>query len=188
MALWVFAYGSLIWNPEFDVAEQSLARLGGFARSFCMRSIHHRGSEEDPGLVLALDTSEGASCDGVAFRVAGDEAACLEALRARELISSAYVETWQHVTLQDNRRVQAVTYVINRDHWQYCAGLSLEEQAQIIAEAHGGRGPNWEYLNNTAQHLREIGLSDSDLNWLEQRVGELRAEKTLTLGEPRATN
>jgi len=176
MALWVFAYGSLIWNPEFEVAERQIATLGGFARSFCMRSIHHRGSEEDPGLVLALDSEAAGHCSGVAFRVAGDEQATLEALRERELISLAYLETWQRVHLTDGRDVEAVTYIINRDHWQYCAGLSLEDQAGIIAQAHGGRGPNWEYLRNTASHLREIGLSDPDLNWLEARVDELRSE------------
>ena len=68
--MWVFAYGSLIWDPGFPVAERAVARLHGWHRSFCMRSIHHRGSAAQPGLVLALDRAQGAWCDGVAFRVA----------------------------------------------------------------------------------------------------------------------
>ena len=68
--LWVFGYGSLIWDPGFPVAERRIATLKGWHRSFCMRSIHHRGTVEKPGLVLALDRAEGASCTGVAFRVA----------------------------------------------------------------------------------------------------------------------
>ena len=69
--LWVFGYGSLIWNPDFPVAGQRIARARGWHRSFCMRSIHHRGTVADPGLVLALDRAEGAYCDGVAFGVLG---------------------------------------------------------------------------------------------------------------------
>ena len=72
MTLWVFVYGSLMWNPGFDYEEQFIARLPGYHRSFCMLSIHHRGSEEDPGLVLALDTQSGGQCTGVAFQVADD--------------------------------------------------------------------------------------------------------------------
>ena len=90
--LWVFGYGSLIWDPGFPVAERRIARLDGWHRSFCMRSIHHRGTVESPGLVLALDRAEGASCTGVSFRVEpGHEAATLFALRERELVSSTYL-------------------------------------------------------------------------------------------------
>ena len=174
--MWVFGYGSLLWNPGFEIAESAAARLNGYARSFCMRSIHHRGTEEDPGLVLALDAIEGAACEGLALRVAdGQEDATLAYLRERELISSAYLEKMLPVRLADAREVTAVTYVIDPDHVQYCGGLPLEEQAGIIAQAHGGRGPNSEYLYNTAAHLREIGLADADLNWLENRVKTLCA-------------
>lgn len=172
--LWVFGYGSLIWNPEFPVAERVVARLPGFHRSFCMRSIHHRGTHEDPGLVLALDAARDAHCDGVAFRVApGQERATIDALRERELVSSAYLEAAHEVTLTDGRQVAAVTYVVDRGHVQYCGNLPLEEQAHIIARAVGGRGPNTEYLWNTECHLREIGLIDDDLAWLAQRVRAL---------------
>lgn len=173
--LWVFGYGSLIWNPGFEVAEQCVARLQGYRRSFCMWSIHHRGTEEDPGLVLALDAEAEATCAGVGFRaVPGTEAATLAALRERELISSAYLEHVCTIDLDDGRQVEAVTYVINRDHVQYCL-LDLDRQAEIIAAAHGGRGPNHEYLRNTALHLAEIGLADPDLDWLTQRVDQIRA-------------
>lgn len=174
--MWVFAYGSLLWNPGFDVAESAIARLSGFSRSFCMRSIHHRGTEADPGLVLALDAQSGASCQGLALRVeAGQSVDTLAYLRARELISSAYVERVLPVRLADGRQVQAVSYVIDPEHVQYCGALPLEEQAHIIAKAHGGRGPNWEYLFNTAQHLQELCLVDDDLDWLTMRVRALMA-------------
>lgn len=173
MAMWVFGYGSLLWNPGFDPVERVTAVLSGYHRSFCMLSIHHRGSEDDPGLVLALDEAPEARCTGVAFRVAEpDEARVLEELRARELISSAYVERHVPLSLQDGRRVDALAYVIEPTHCQYCQ-FPLEKQAQMIAHAVGGRGPNTEYLFNTAAHLAEMGISDPDMEWLVARVKEI---------------
>lgn len=172
--MWVFGYGSLLWDPGFDVAEDVLATLTGYARSFCMRSIHHRGAPEAPGLVLALDAADAAECHGVALRVpAGAEAETLAYLRARELVSSAYLERRLPVTLADGRVVEAITYVIDPDHVQYCGGLPLETQAQIIATATGGRGPNHEYLTNTARHLHTLGVADPELEWLSRRVAAI---------------
>nr|WP_108258235.1 gamma-glutamylcyclotransferase [Mangrovicoccus ximenensis] len=169
--LWVFGYGSLLWSPCFDPAERQLARLDGWHRSFCMWSVHYRGTPETPGLVLALDAAEGASCLGVAFRVApeGREAA-IEALRERELISSAYREEWLDVSLTDGRSVEAVTYVVDPAHHQYAGGLSLEEQAGIIGGATGEKGPNRDYLANTHRHLIELGLEDADMAWLARAL------------------
>jgi cation transport protein ChaC len=172
--LWVFGYGSLIWNPEFPVAERQIARLHGWHRSFCMHSIHHRGTEAAPGLVLALDQAAGAVCDGVAFRVQpGAEEATIAALRERELISSAYLERHLPVDLADGATVTALAFVIDPDHVQYCGGMALEDQAQIIARAVGGRGPNRDYLFATAEHLAELGIADPDLTWLAARVSGL---------------
>jgi len=173
--LWVFGYGSLVWNPGFAWSQRRLARLTGFRRSFCMLSIHHRGTEENPGLVLALDAATDAVCYGIAFEIApqiADET--LEYLRSRELISAAYLETRQPVTLDDGRQVQAVTYVIDRAHGQYCGGLALDDQARRIAAAVGGRGPNCEYLHQTAEHLAALGLRDPELDWLSDRVKVLQ--------------
>ncbi len=171
MAMWVFGYGSLIWNPGFETAERSIARLPGYARTFCMRSIHHRGTTDNPGLVLALDEYEDHVCEGVALRVqSGQEAAVLDYLRERELISSAYLEKRLQVILADGRIEKALAYVVDPDHVQYCGGLDLEEQAQIIARAEGGMGPNHEYLLNTQFHLTELGIIDPEIDWLARRV------------------
>lgn len=171
--LWVFGYASLIWNPDFPIAERHIARLTGYSRSFCMWSIHHRGTEEDPGLVLALDQSDKGACEGVAFRVAdGAEDETLAMLRERELISSAYREMILDLELRDGRAVPAVAYVINREHRQYCS-LSFDAQARIIANAVGGRGPNTEYLYNTAEHLTELGIEDPELTRLAEKVRSL---------------
>ncbi|AKS45184.1 cation transport protein ChaC [Octadecabacter temperatus] len=172
MTMWVFGYGSLLWNPGFEPAEAVTATLTGYHRSFCMLSIHHRGTVEEPGLVLALDEGD-STCVGVAFRVAEmDEVRVLGELRERELISSAYEEVHVPLSLQDGRDVQALAYVINRTHEQYCQ-FDLERQAQMIARSVGGRGPNPEYLFNTADHLVQMGIEDPDMTWLVRRVREL---------------
>ena len=175
MAFWVFGYGSLLWNPGFMPVRQVKARLHDYHRSFCMLSIHHRGSEEDPGLVLALDAQSGGQCTGVAFQVADEEADRVhEDLRARELISSAYYEDTVELVSYEGEKIPALAYIINRDHRQYCQ-VDLEKQAQIIARAVGGRGPNTEYLFNTAAHLTELGIKDADMDWLVTRVRALTA-------------
>ena len=173
MGLWVFGYGSLLWDPGFVPAETQRAVLLGYDRSFCMLSIHHRGTVERPGLVPALDAAEGARCTGLAFRVAEDEEdAVLAYLRERELVSAAYLE--QHVTLglADGREVEALAYIVDRDHPQYIRE-PLEDQAHRIAGAVGGRGPNPDYLDRTVEHLRQMEIKDPDLEWLAERVRSL---------------
>ncbi|MER2510602.1 gamma-glutamylcyclotransferase [Amaricoccus sp.] len=168
---WVFGYGSLIWNPGFPFAERRRAVLAGYARSFCMTSVHYRGTPERPGLVLALDREEAARCEGVAYRLAPEtEAASLAYLRERELVSYAYDEAVLPLRLEDGREVRAVSYVVNRAHVQYRGGLGLDEQAAIIAAAVGPMGPNADYLARTVAGLAEIGVRDEALAALEKKV------------------
>lgn len=176
-AMWVFGYGSLIWNPDFPVAQARIARVDGWRRSFCMTSLHYRGTPADPGLVLALDADPAASCLGVAFRVQdGHEAETLAALRERELVSSAYLETTVVAQIEDGPAVRALVYVMDRAHCQYRGGMDLEEQARIIARASGGRGPNRDYLWSTSAHLAQLGISDPEMEWLSERVRALVAK------------
>lgn len=168
--MWVFGYGSLLWNPGFDPSDRQRAVLADYHRSFCMLSIHHRGTVDHPGLVLALDEKPGATCTGVAFKVRpSEEAAVLAYLRERELISSAYMERHVGLTLDGGAEIEALAYVIDGAHEQYCQ-FPLEQQAQMIASAVGGRGPNTEYLFNTASHLVEMGIRDAEMEWLTTRV------------------
>jgi glutathione-specific gamma-glutamylcyclotransferase len=172
--LWVFAYGSLIWDPCFPISARHVGRVAGWQRSFCMWSVRYRGTDTDPGLVLALDRAEGAFCDGVAFRVqAGTEDAAMAELRRRELISSAYLETVLPVTLETGDVVQAVAFVIDPGHAQYAGQMALDDQARIIAGAHGMRGPNRDYLFATADHLASLGLRDAEMETLCGLVRDL---------------
>lgn len=162
---WVFAYGSLIWQPGFAFADRRVATLHGYRRAFCMSSIVYRGTPDAPGLVLALDRGDGAGhCVGVAYRIAPEGAAAtLAGLRERELVSYAYSEALLCVELEDGARVEALAYVSNPSHPQYRGGLGLDAQAEIIAHAVGPRGPNEEYLRNTVAGLDALGLHDPEL-------------------------
>ena len=173
MALWVFGYGSLLWDPGFEPVETRKAVLKDYHRSFCMLSIHYRGTEEKPGLVLALDQADGGQCTGVAFRAADEDAdAVLAMLRERELISYAYYEDNVTVTDESGQDIDCVTYIINRDNDQYCHH-DLETQAQLITRSTGTRGPNRDYLYNTKARLDALNIRDKDMTWLTNRVREL---------------
>ncbi len=174
--LWVFGYGSLIWQPGFEFVESIQARLDGHSRSFCMWSVHYRGTRQSPGLVLALESRPDASCRGLAFRVASsDRDAVLSFLRERELTASAYREEWLTVELDDGRRVQAVCYVIDTDHDLYAGSLSHEKQAAIISRSKGDRGRNRDYLLRTCERLQSLGIQDSSLVKLAGIVNRLES-------------
>jgi len=165
--IWIFGYGSLIWNPGFEYSAKQNAVLTGFKRAFCLWSVHYRGDEQQPGLVLGLDPMEGAVCEGVAYYVAANEAKKAHLyLRDRELISYAYHEHFEPLLLADGQTVTALCYVVDPAHSQYAGGLSLDAQAQVIGAAKGSAGPNLEYLLNTAQHLAALGIKDEEIEAL----------------------
>lgn len=170
--LWVFAYGSLIWSAPFEPAERRRARLRDFRRAFAMHSVRYRGTQEDPGLVLALDFEEGAVCEGLALRVAEAERdAVLSDLRERELVSSAYLE--KRVPLETAEGpITATAFVVDRAHGQYAGGLPLEVQADRIARCRGEKGPNDAYLLKTVEALHEWSIPDAELDRLAGMVRE----------------
>ena len=154
----------------------TLASVQGYVRRFCLKSVVYRGTVEAPGLVLGLDAEAAGACRGLALRVAEAEwPQVLADLRARELTTYAYAERVLPLLLDDGRRVEAVAYVIDRAHEQYVGGLDLEAQARIIARSSGGRGPNADYLFNTARHLTEMGVEDGDIAALVGLVQGLNA-------------
>jgi cation transport protein ChaC len=159
--LWVFGYGSLIWNPAFEHVERRPATLHGWHRKFCLKMFIGRGTKETPGLMLALD--HGGACKGVAFRIAADQIDTeIKLLWQREMYGGAYNARW--VTLQtEDAAIRAVTFVINRKHPRYIASLSVEETAHFIATGCGDLGSCREYLDNTISHLAALGLADSGL-------------------------
>jgi cation transport protein ChaC len=166
---WVFGYGSLIWRPGFPFVERCLARLNGSHRSLCVYSWVHRGTRESPGLVLGLD--RGGTCLGLGFRVAeGDWLEVLAYLREREQVTAVYLERQRAIHLSDGRCVQALCFVVDRQHAQYAGVLTPDQQLEIIRHAEGQSGPNHEYVVNTATHLAELGIRDARLGWLASQL------------------
>jgi cation transport protein ChaC len=174
--LWVFGYGSLIWNPGFPFTERRLALLRGYHRKFCIYSHHHRGTPERPGLVLGLD--RGGSCRGVVFRVPADAVtATLDYLWDREMISGVYQPRMVPVRWRGGR-VEACTFVVDRAHVQYCGSLGLDETVRFICQGIGKGGPNFDYLVNTVRHLHELGIPDPPLDTLLDAVERHRGAAT----------
>ncbi|HET8727347.1 MAG TPA: gamma-glutamylcyclotransferase [Alphaproteobacteria bacterium] len=178
--MWVFAYGSLMWNPGFPHLERQQVLLRGYHRRFCVYSHRYRGTPERPGLVLGLD--RGGSCRGIAFRVAPPHVdATLAYLWEREMVTGVYRPTL--LTVRSPRgAVKACSFVVDRRHRQYCGQLALERTVDLIAQGVGQNGPNWEYLVNTVEHLEEIGVRDRALRRLADRVQARRADMMETAG------
>lgn len=166
--LWVFAYGSLMWNPGFPHVERRMAVLHGYHRRFCVASHRYRGTPEKPGLVLGLD--RGGSCRGMVFRVMAEHVpATLDYLWEREMINRTYRPKLLPVRL-DGATVEACTFVVDREHSQYCPCLDEAEMVERIACCVGERGSNVEYLVNTAEHLEQLGIHDARLSALMREV------------------
>ncbi|WP_421725733.1 gamma-glutamylcyclotransferase [Bauldia sp.] len=163
---WVFGYGSLMWRPGFPHRETVIADLPGAHRALCVYSWVHRGTRERPGLVLGLD--RGGSCRGVALRVAAnDRDGVIGYLRDRELVTDVYREVWRPVRLHRNGpTVKALTFVVDRGHRQYAGRLPPEILLAHVRGGHGRSGANREYIINTVDHLRALGIRDNVLEHL----------------------
>jgi glutathione-specific gamma-glutamylcyclotransferase len=171
-AFWVFAYGSLMWRPDFDFVERVPALLRGVHRALCVASTRYRGTPAKPGVVLGLD--HGGSCQGIAFRVAPDKIASTRAyLTEREMVNRVYHEVMRPVRLADGRRVTALAYVVDRTHRQYVRGLDRAQLVTLILQGHGLGGPCRDYVLNTLASLADLGIEDHALSWL---VAALRDE------------
>ncbi len=169
--LWVFGYGSLMWRPGFAYVERVSARLIGLHRALCVYSFVHRGTPERPGLVLGLD--RGGMCRGIAYRVAAAaRAETLGYLRAREQVTTVYLETMRQIELEDDarRRVRALCYVVDRSHVQYAGRLTLAESLHHVRQGHGNSGPNRDYVLETVRALDALGYRESDLHLLAEQL------------------
>ncbi|UZF90529.1 gamma-glutamylcyclotransferase [Bosea sp. NBC_00550] len=167
--LWVFGYGSLIWRPGFAFEESVQARLHGYHRSLCVFSHVHRGTPERPGLVLGLD--RGGVCRGLAFRVTGARAQeTVSYLRAREQATAVYIERHVPLRLEDGREVRGLVYVADRKHLQYAGKLSATELLKLVRQGRGSSGENPDYVLQTHEHLRKMGIYDPVLAALAQEL------------------
>ena len=175
--LWVFAYGSLMWRPDFPFVEQIEARLIGAHRALCVYSFVHRGTAERPGLVLGLD--RGGACRGIAYRVAvAERIRTVAYLRRREQVTSVYREVIRPVWLRrrPEERVPALCYMVDRGHPQYAGRLALEQQLHHVRQGHGVSGANRDYVIATVTSLERLGYRETQLHQLAQMLGGHRSD------------
>ncbi len=174
--LWVFAYGSLIWDPAVQVEEYRYGTLPGWRRRFCMRLEGGRGSHERPGLMAALD--EGGQCDGVVFRIPAELVNReTEYMWRREMFSGSYCPVFLEVETPQGS-VEALTFIMDRKNHRYMPDLSETDTARIIAAAEGGLGSNFEYLDSLVRHLDELAIRDDDMHRLHTRTDAFRNQKS----------
>ncbi|MGV3491854.1 MAG: gamma-glutamylcyclotransferase [Devosia sp.] len=171
--VWVFAYGSLIWKPACEFVEIRTGLLRGWHRAFCLGwNTWFRGSEANPGLMLALD--RGGACKGVLYRLPpGKVAENVELLCRREMgrKPSAFPPRWVTVATEQGP-VRAFTFCMDRNSGRYVSGLSEAQIAEVLAKAVGTRGSMVEYLYNTVQSLEQMGIHDPHLWRLQEMVAE----------------
>jgi len=164
--IWVFGYGSLMWRPNFAYAEVRPALLRGYHRALCIYSVAYRGTYQTPGLVFGLD--RGGSCRGMAFRVLAKNAAeVMNYLYDREMVTGVYRPRWLNVELgpvSASKVVQSYVFIADRTHEQYTGKLSDKDAVKIIRQGHGKAGSCIDYLYNTYEHLRELGIHDRSLS------------------------
>jgi cation transport protein ChaC len=173
--IYIFAYGSMMWNPLFQPIERHAANLEGYRRRFCVWSLVARGTPENPGLALGLEEYAGASCDGIAFRLNPPTAeADLEATWRREMYTAIYQPKWLDVETEIGK-FRVISFVVDKEHPQYAADLDQNESASIIASAAGENGRCRDYLSNTARELAAIGCADAQIDDLNVLVESLHA-------------
>ena len=181
--IWVFGYGSLIFNPIMDYVERTRGRIYGHHRRFCLWTRLGRGSPDRPGLVLALD--RGGSCTGVAFRLNPEVAiAELDLLWRREMVTLAYRARWltfhpdgdQHLSTGSGTK-RAISFVARPERDNFAGPMTLEQEADVIASASGFIGPCRDYLFDTVKALDADGISDPHLKKLQRAVEHRLASK-----------
>ena len=167
---WVFAYGSLLWNPVIHYAERRVARLRGFHRRFCLWSNLGRGTRERPGLMLGLEP--GGSCVGAALRIPQANARGeLAVLWRREMVAGSYAPRWLALEIAGERaRKPGIVFVMNRHHARYAGRLSDARVARAVSDASGPLGTCREYFEHTRHALAELDISDSMLERLRRRI------------------
>jgi cation transport protein ChaC len=174
--LWVFAYGSLMWDPAFEFIDVRHSHCRGYQRSFCLWDEGGRGSFDEPGLMLAID--EGGHCEGLAFRI---EAKKLDpetfVLFRREMLAAVYRPTWFNLETADGP-IEALGFVANHDHEEIKPGIPLHNQATMIALAEGMFGTNFDYLSDMQRHLKALGIEDDYVTDLYTSVCALRSAST----------
>ena len=173
--LWVFGYGSLIWNPALNFEEQRRCSINGFEKKFCFWTTLSRGSVECPGLMMGL--VEGGSCNGVAFRIDASNAASeLDVLFRREMSHYIYKPTWVEAQCVETKKTfKTLTFVVDKQSHRFVDNLSVKDTVRTLATAQGPLGRNCDYLFQLSEKMHELGFEESELKDLVDRVKQFQA-------------
>ncbi|MGF1476981.1 MAG: gamma-glutamylcyclotransferase [Geminicoccaceae bacterium] len=174
--VWVFGYGSLIWNPCFDYVDRRKGKIHGYHRAFSLWTPVGRGSPDNPGLVLGL--VPGGSCTGAVIGIEPAKAQSeLRVLWRREMVGRAYHPRW--VTLKTaERSIRAIAFVMNRDHERFADDAPAEQIIHALATAEGPLGSSYAYLASTLEHLEEMGFRERALFEMKDKVDAYRRKIT----------
>ncbi|MGJ7509697.1 gamma-glutamylcyclotransferase [Variovorax sp. GT1P44] len=168
--VYVFGYGSLMWNPALEHAGVWTARLQGWHRRFCLRLLFARGSPDDPGVMCALD--RGGACIGRVYRIpAAMVAEELRLLWRREMLAGSYTSRWVTV-LAEGRRLRALTFVANRHHDRYLGGLPVEQIAHLVRTGKGGLGTSRAYFETMLATLEGLAIRDAGMERLRRALSQ----------------
>ncbi|MEH2228619.1 MAG: gamma-glutamylcyclotransferase [Nostoc sp.] len=181
--IWIFAYGSLIWNPLIAYVERRAGIVYGWHRRFCTWMILGRGTPDNPGLLLGLD--RGGSCRGVIYRIAAaDVPSELLLIWRREMLGGVYIARWVKV-FDGTQEFPAIAFVANRQHPRYAHQIPLTTTVNSIATASGKLGSCADYLMKTVEGLITEGIKDRQLLWLHKQV--LAKQQALLVSGDRST-
>jgi cation transport protein ChaC len=170
---WIFAYGSLMWNPQFAWDARHVATIRGYHRAFRVWSRINRGTPENPGLVLTLEC--GGSCRGLIYRISPDRVQEeMSLIWKREMTYGSYRPKWLNCGV-GAESIRALAFTVNRDCSGYAGQIPIEVVVEAIASAKGRYGPAHDYLFKTTETLREHGIRDARVeqltNLVKQRMG-----------------
>jgi cation transport protein ChaC len=182
--LWVFGYGSLIWKPELEFDARVPARVFGYHRRLCLRSVRYRGSVDCPGIVAGLD--RGGCCAGLAYRVGPERLReQFERLWEREMFMGSYDPRWLRVQrLDEEQAIEALAFVVRHDAPNYAGRLREDELLDILTRACGHYGTSLDYLLRTVESLRAHGVPDPHLERLAHKAQHLLASQPPPLPQP----
>ncbi|TFZ44667.1 gamma-glutamylcyclotransferase [Stenotrophomonas maltophilia] len=175
--VWVFAYGSLVWNPMLRAAERRIAQVDGWHRSFCFSITSLRATADQPGLMLGLE--RGGRCKGVAYRLEEtDIEQELKLLWRREMACGAYVPRWVELSDESGGVLgSAIAFTIDRDLPQYAGDLDVDSVVHRLATAAGALGSCRDYLYRTCDALTNIGCQDQALDALAVLVHAVSGDR-----------
>jgi cation transport protein ChaC len=168
--VWWVGYGSLIYKVDFPYLERRPAAIHGWSRRFWQGSHDHRGTPAHPGRVVTLVPDPGATCAGMAYRVAP---ATFAQLDFRE--KNGYLRFTTTLDFGAGASAEGLVYIATADNAAWLGPADPADIARHIASAIGPSGSNPDYVFSLARALRELGVEDPHVVAVEAGLRKLRS-------------